>query len=80
MLLEQHWKPPEVSSSLNGVTAEKVVVILVRVTGGNFRLIYRLLAQVVRIREINAQSMGKSCCSLTTDSSYLHSELAQHID
>ena len=53
LLLEQHWQPPEVSSPLNGITEEEVVVTLVRITGGNFRLIHRLLTQIARIMEIN---------------------------
>lgn len=53
-LLQQHWKPPEISHSLNGMTEEDVVATIVRITGGNFRLIHRLLSQVARVMEINA--------------------------
>ncbi len=54
LLLEQRWQPPEVSSPLKGITEEEVVVSIVRITGGNFRLLHRLLTQIARIMEINA--------------------------
>ena len=54
LLMEQYWKPHEICQALNGITDEEVIVTIVRITGGNFRLLYRLLTQVVRIMEINA--------------------------
>ncbi len=55
-LLEQHWKPTEVCQSLEGIMNEEVLVAIVRITGGNFRLLHRLLSQIARVMEINALS------------------------
>lgn len=52
-LLEQQWKPREVCRELAGVAEEAVLAAIVRITGGNFRLLHRLLAQVARVLEIN---------------------------
>ena len=53
-LLSESWTPPGVSlPPLN----EETVAAIVRITGGNFRLIGRLLAQTERILEINKLSM-----------------------
>lgn len=52
-LLERHWTPPGVT--LPGVTIDSVAAAsIIRITGGNFRLLNRLLTQVERILEINA--------------------------
>ena len=56
LLLEQHWKPTEVCQSLEGITNEEVLVAIVRITGGNFRLLHRLLSQIARVMELNALS------------------------
>jgi DNA transposition AAA+ family ATPase len=52
-LLERHWTPPGVKlpgDSIDSVAAASII----RITGGNFRLLNRLLTQVERILEINA--------------------------
>ena len=52
-LLERHWTPPGVKlpgDAIDAVTAASII----RITGGNFRLLNRLLTQVERILEINA--------------------------
>ena len=53
LLLEQQWKPTEVCQPLEGMTDEDVLVAIVRITGGNFRLLHRLLSQIARVQEIN---------------------------
>ncbi len=52
-LLERHWTPPGVK--LPGDAIDTVVAAsIIRITGGNFRRLNRLLTQVERILEINA--------------------------
>jgi hypothetical protein len=52
-LLAQRWTPPGVEiPDMEAIDAETVAAII-RVTGGNFRLLNRLLTQVERILEIN---------------------------
>jgi DNA transposition AAA+ family ATPase len=52
-LLEQHWAPAGVKLPQTPLEPETVAVII-RATGGNFRLLNRLLTQIQRILEINA--------------------------
>jgi DNA transposition AAA+ family ATPase len=52
-LLEQHWSPAGVKLPQTPLDPETVAVII-RVTGGNFRLLNRLLTQIQRILEINS--------------------------
>jgi DNA transposition AAA+ family ATPase len=52
-LLEQHWAPAGVKLPQTPPDPETVAAII-RVTGGNFRLLNRLLTQIQRILEINA--------------------------
>jgi hypothetical protein len=40
----------------NGLNDEEVIAAVMRIAGGNFRLIHRLLTQVARLVEINALS------------------------
>ena len=52
--MERHWTPPGVKlpgGAIDSVAAASII----RITGGNFRLLNRLLTQVERILEINAQ-------------------------
>jgi DNA transposition AAA+ family ATPase len=53
LLLEQHWAPPGVTLPQKLWEPETVAGII-RITGGNFRLLNRLLAQIARILEVNA--------------------------
>jgi DNA transposition AAA+ family ATPase len=52
-LLGQRWTPPGVKLPERPLDPETVAVII-RITGGNFRLLNRLLTQIERILEINA--------------------------
>ena len=52
-LLEQHWTPTGVRLPEHALNPETVAAII-RITGGNFRLLNRLLTQIERILEINA--------------------------
>jgi hypothetical protein len=51
-LLERCWTPPGVTLPDSGLTPE-VVARLVRMTGGNLRLLTRLLTQVERVLGVN---------------------------
>ena len=53
-LLQQKWVPSGVTLPAEGVADENALAAIIRVTGGNFRLLQRLLTQVARIMEINA--------------------------
>ena len=52
-MFEQHWAPPGVNLPERLLDRETIAVII-RITGGNFRLLNRLLTQVERILEINS--------------------------
>jgi hypothetical protein len=52
-LLERHWAPAGVKLPSTPLDPDTVAVII-RVTGGNFRLLNRLVTQMQRILEINA--------------------------
>ena len=52
-LLDQRWTPPGVHLPQRPLDPETVAAII-RITGGNFRLLNRLLTQMERILEINS--------------------------
>jgi DNA transposition AAA+ family ATPase len=55
-LLERRWTPPGVKlpgDAMDSIAAASII----RITGGNFRLLNRLLTQVERILEINAVAL-----------------------
>jgi len=53
-LLQRQWVPAGVTLPEEGVTDEEARAAIIRVTGGNFRLLHRLLTQIARLMEINA--------------------------
>jgi len=53
-LLRQKWVPSGVTLPEEGVADEDTLAAIIRLTGGNFRLLQQLLTQVARIMEINA--------------------------
>ena len=55
-LLERHWTPPGVNLPAQP-WAEEAVAAIIRITGGNFRLLHRLLTQMERILEVNELHM-----------------------
>ena len=52
-LLEQRWTPPGVHLPALPLDQETVAAII-RITGGNFRLLNRLVTQMERILEVNS--------------------------
>jgi DNA transposition AAA+ family ATPase len=52
-LLGQGWMPPGVALPSNWVSDEEAVAAILRITGGNFRLLERLLTQIARVLEVN---------------------------
>jgi DNA transposition AAA+ family ATPase len=53
-LLQGQWQPPGVVLPNEGVREDAALAAIMRVTGGNFRLLHRLLTQIARLVEINA--------------------------
>jgi DNA transposition AAA+ family ATPase len=53
-LLQQKWVPSGVTLPEEGVADTEALAAIIRVTGGNFRLLHRLMTQIARLVEINA--------------------------
>ncbi|MDR3692087.1 MAG: AAA family ATPase [Fimbriimonas sp.] len=51
--LLQEWNPPDLRLPENSLRDGEAVAAIIRITGGNFRLLHRLLAQAARLMEIN---------------------------
>jgi DNA transposition AAA+ family ATPase len=53
-LLHNRWRPSGVTLPEDSIADEEALAAVIRVTGGNFRLLHRLMTQIARIVEINA--------------------------
>jgi DNA transposition AAA+ family ATPase len=53
LLLSRRWHPPAISLPEGCLSHEEGLAAILRVTGGNFRLLDRLLTQIARVLEIN---------------------------
>ena len=55
-LFQHKWLPSGIVLPDEGLNDEAVMATIIRMTGGNFRLLHRLLTQIARLVEINALS------------------------
>src|SRR5207245_4579753 len=53
-LFHHQWVPSGVVLPHEGLNDADVLAAIIRITGGNFRLLHRLLTQIARLVEINA--------------------------
>jgi hypothetical protein len=54
-LLAHHWPQMSLARTAEDFTDEEAIATILRITGGNFRLLQRLVSQVERILQINEQ-------------------------
>lgn len=52
-LLRDRWRPTGISLPADGIADEASCAAVLRITGGNFRLLDRLLTQIARVLEVN---------------------------
>lgn len=53
-LLQQKWMPSGIVLPEEGFAEDDALSAIIRITGGNFRLLHRLITQIARLVEINA--------------------------
>jgi DNA transposition AAA+ family ATPase len=52
-VLQRHWSTLGLTLSADDFTDAEALAAVARITGGNFRLVHRLFAQITRVMEIN---------------------------
>jgi DNA transposition AAA+ family ATPase len=52
-LLQENWLPAGVTLPAHSLSDTEALAAIIRVTGGNFRLLHRLLTQIARLVDIN---------------------------
>lgn len=52
-VLEHKWQQLGLDIDLNDFTDAEAVAAIIRITGGNFRLLHRLFSQIERVMQIN---------------------------
>jgi hypothetical protein len=53
-LFQHKWLPDGVTLPEDGLADEEALAAIIRITGGNFRLLHRLITQIAHLVEINA--------------------------
>jgi DNA transposition AAA+ family ATPase len=52
-LLQEHWLPAGVTLPAHSLSDPDALAAIIRISGGNFRLLHRLLTQIARLVDIN---------------------------
>jgi len=56
------WQPAGLVLPENALNDEDGISSIIRITGGNFRLLQRLLTQIARVLELNGLRVGDAAC------------------